>query len=244
MSKTSRNFSIKLAKRELLFAIVFASYIGSIVCNFYLLKEIDRNYSELIDHSVPVLRELNNVTASAAYAIHQTYPRLFDEKAPGRIEALQRARAALTDETLTRIRFLQSDFSGISLGEMTELKEVGEEFSRIGNNVVKLYAEENLKEAELYRERELRPALERYIAATKMMADKISDIGEKSSDQITEKTRRMSLSVLGFASWPAIALLLIFIVLLSLGLVVLFIMFKATWDIKNVEKKTPGSWNH
>ncbi len=239
MSKTFRNFTVKLTKRELLFAFVFATYIGSIVCNFYLLKEIDRNYSDLIDHSVPALRELNKVTASAAYAMHQTYPRLFEEKAPGRAEALQRAWAALTDETLTRIRFLQDDFSGIGIGEMTELKEVGEEFSRIGNNVVKLYAEENLKEAELYRERELRPALERYIAATKMMADKISDLGEKSSDQITEKTRKISLSVLRFASWPVIALSLIFITLLSLGLVVLFIMAKASWDIRNIEKKTP-----
>lgn len=241
MSKSSRKFPIILTKHELVIAVLFLTYIGSIVSNFYLLKEIERNYSELIDHSVPVLRELNKVTASAAYAMHQTYPRLFDENAHGRVESLQKARAALTDETICRVSFLKGGFLGPDQSEMSELKNAGEDYSRIGNNVVRLYSEEQLVDANLVRERQFRPALERYIAATKMLADKISDIGEQSSDELTLKTRRTSLAVLGFASWPVIALLATIITLLSLGSVLFFITFKASRDIKNIAQKKTGN---
>lgn len=232
---------MKLTNRNILIALFCASYIGSIVCNFYFLRKIDRNYSDLFDRSVPALSQLNKVTASAAYAMHQTYPGLFDKNAPGRASAVQKAREALATATICRIIFLKAEFARLEENDMMELKAAGEGFSSIGNQVVNLYNEEHLADANQVREREFRPTLERYIAVTKLIADKITKIGDQTNDQLTAKTRRTSLALLGLAGWPVMALSVVFLVLFTLGLVLLLLFLKFSWDIKMRHRKNAAN---
>lgn len=235
MPAPSRKSPFKPTLREWLLGFIFLSYVGSIVCNFYLLGEVDRNYSALIDHSVPVLNQLNRVTASAAYAMHKTYPPLFAENGPVRIEALENAKAALAEEQTCRSSFLKEGFSGLEKPVTAELRAIGTDYSRFGQEIIRLYAADQLADANQLREREFRPALERYLGATKELADRISQIGEKTNDELSFQSHRSSLVILSLAGWPVLVLSGIFITLVSLGLVLLLIMFKASRDIRSAE---------
>lgn len=224
MQKRLQNILTTLIKRHLLIVFIVVSYIGSLVWNFYLLRSIDRQYSDLIVRSVPVLSRLNNVTASAAYALHQTYPGLFNDQVLNFIEALQSARNALGDEMKSRLDFLNINALDDQTSDQTDLKTTGEDFSNIGYEVVRLYELHRSDEALSMRDQKFRPAFERYLTVTKRLADKVSRAGELSNIQLTAITKRNSLAVLSLGGWPLIAVFLATVLLLVISAVVAYLM--------------------
>ena len=215
---------MKLKISHILIAFFVVSYVGSIFCNFYLLRRIDHDYSDLIDHSVPALRQLNSITASAAYAIHQTYPPLFNEEAVNRSGALESARIALADEMKFRADFVNSGGIGVLATEVEELQAAGIEFSRIGHEVVELYHVNHFADASSLREKQMRPAFERYLAVTKQLALKVSRVGEQANVQLTENTKRNSAAVLGIGGWPLVAVFGVILSVLLLGAIASILM--------------------
>ncbi len=237
MSKLSSKQPAKLTGRDVLIAFICVLYLASIIGNFYLLRKMDRDYSDLIDHSVPVLNQLNKVTASAAYAMHATYPTLFAESAPKRVDSLKMAREALANEMKFRAELFNTNGMGVEVTDMAELQSAGSDFSRIGNEIVGLYTENRSAEANTLREQKFRPALERYLAATKVLSNTVSRLGEESNSQITVKTKKSSLAILSLGGWPVVIFLGVVLSISALLMMLMFIMAKCSIDLKLLKRK-------
>ena len=68
-----------LRQLKLLVMVLIISNVALGAYGFYLLRTIDRNYSALIDQSVPILNRLQTLTAGASDAMRSTNPDLLTE---------------------------------------------------------------------------------------------------------------------------------------------------------------------
>src|SRR5205814_8803362 len=83
-SSSLHDQSSTLRQLKLLVVVLVLSNIGLGIFSFYLLRSVDRTYSDLIDRSVPVLNDLQTLTALAVRAMRGTHPTLFGENGRNR----------------------------------------------------------------------------------------------------------------------------------------------------------------
>src|SRR4051794_24997618 len=79
-----------------LVVVLILSNIALGVFGFYLLRTIDRNYSVLIDQSIPILNGLQTLTAKASEAMRSTNPVLLTEGKVTPDAMAKDARAAIS----------------------------------------------------------------------------------------------------------------------------------------------------
>ena len=84
-------------------------------------------------------------------------------------------------------------------------QQAGESFTRLVTDAGQLLAAGQMAEAVRLREGGLRLAFERYVESTTKVADVLQDESLRASDDFSARTGSASRLVLGFASWPLLA---------------------------------------
>ena len=181
------------------------SNIGLGLFSFYLLRKVDRDYKELIGRSVPEMNDLQALTATAIQAMRSTNPLLFEGSAGKRAEALQLSRAAIEADRALRTKLLAAGQLTAQPADSGAFQQAGESFTRLVTDARQLLAAGQMAEAVRLREGGLRLAFERYVESTTKVADVLQDESLRASDDFSARTGSASRLVLGFASWPLLA---------------------------------------
>lgn len=219
-----------LRQLKLLVVLLVLSNVGLGLFGFYVLRQVDRKYSELISRAVPSLNELQTLTALETEAMRSTNPTLFAEAPQGRAKMAKRARLALERDRDLRKHALEREWLSLKPNERPNFEGPGEAFSQKAQEVVGLLEAGDDAAANKLREASLRPAFDRYIAATTRIADVLEEESLRASNQFTERTDSLSHMLLGLASWPVILISLFFLIaaFFVLGVLLKVTIFRGT----------------
>lgn len=219
---TDQNSTVRQLK--LLVLILVISNIGLGAFSFYLLRAMDRSYSELFDRSVPILSDLQTLTARAVHAMRGTNSTPHAGKSSAPPAFIEQARAGFAAERSLRERVLKAQWTSTNETERAEFRAAGEDFTRWGDDVVASLAAGRWSDAAKVREERLRVAFERYITAMTKLSDGLEAESARVSEAVSARTGSLSNVVLGIASWPVLLLagLLLLTAIFVLVLMVLF----------------------
>lgn len=221
-SFSDQNSTVRQLK--LLVLVLVLSNIGLGGFSFYLLRTVDRSYTELIDRSLPVLNDLQTLTTRAVKAMRGTNAAVLAGRGsvpPGFIE---QARAGFAAERGLREKVLKAQWANRNETEHAEFRVAGENFARIGEEVVMTLGAGRWAEADKVREERLRLAFERYLMAMTKLSDGLEAESGRASSAVSARTGNLANIVLGIASWPVVLLagLLLLTAIFVLVLMVLF----------------------
>jgi len=217
--------SATVRRLKMLVVALILSNLATGIFAFYFLRQIDTKYSVLIAEAVPSLNELQTLTAASMDAMRSTNPSLFGDSAESRAEMAERARAALERDNDLRASALKREWFFIDAGARQNFQDAGEAFSQTAAEVVRLLGTGKKPEASKQREQLLRPAFERYVAATTKAADVLRAESLRTSDKLTARTGNMSNMLLGLASWPVILFCMLLLVTALFVIAVLLKVF-------------------
>ncbi len=195
-----------LRNLKVLVVLLVVSNILVGVLGVYLLRLVDQRYTDLVSHTVPVLNDLQTLTAKSVSAMRATYPGFFETPGVKRDAALQHGRTELGEESALRNKLLAAEWLPATSAKRKEFQQAGTAFTESGNIVLGLFSAGQAAEATRVREETLRPAFERYQTAVTKAADVLQDESASVSNNFTAKTSSFSTIVMGVASWPVIVL--------------------------------------
>ena len=217
-----------LRQLKFLVVILIVSNIALGLFGVYVLHEMDQKYSDLIGQAVPSMNDLQTLTALETDAMRNTNPALFAEPPQGRAEMLKRAHLALERDRDLRKRILKRQALSLRGTERPDFEESGKEFSQKATEIFKLLESGDDAAAGKAREQSLRPAFDRYIAATTKIADVLEEESLRTSRNLTARTGSMSHMMLGLAGWPVMMMGLFFLLagLFVIGVLVKVVVFR------------------
>jgi hypothetical protein len=213
--------SLRNLKRLVVLLVVSNLALG--VFSVYLLRLVDRNYSDLVGQAVPTVKSLREWRADVLMTHQAMGFRLFEAPEPKRAAALERARAALVHEKVLSDSMLARPELAVDPSLRDDLRQAAEAYGRVGAELVQLFAAGKIAEAERIHDSNLRAAFDRYFATIGKASDVVETDVLRTSDAYTVKTGRFSTIVLGLAGWP----LLVFVALLLLVVVLVIAMMVA-----------------
>ena len=221
-SVSDQTGSLRNLKRLVVLLVV--SNIAMGIFGVYLLRAVDKRYSELLNRSVPVMNDLQGVTAQSAMAMISIGPTLFNAPAKTRADLLQRAQQAIKQDRDERTRVLANDRLPSFPEGSVALRQSGDAFTENSLAVLKLFADGKVEEAGRLRAEGVRPAFERYLEEVTKLADVLETESQRTNADYTARTSSLSTVMLGLASWPLVILggLLILVAVLVVAMMVAF----------------------
>jgi hypothetical protein len=191
---------------KLLILLLLISNIALGGFGFYLLRAIDRNYSLLINRSVPILNGLQTVTARATEAMRSTNPNLLTETKIPSAEVAVRARVAMERDQTVRNNVLSRNWVENAEALREKIREAGQTFDRAAADVISILETNDVAGANQKRETDLRPAYNRYVDATTEAAELLQNKSLETSDGLSVQTANFSKVMLSLGTWPMIIL--------------------------------------
>jgi hypothetical protein len=213
--------------KMLVFVLVISNIaLGAFAYSF--LRTIDQKYSDLIDQSVPTLNGLQILTRAASETMRSTNPVLLSESNVSPAGLAGDARNAIEHDKALRQELLRREWVSSAKSERADVRETGEVFSRAAVTIVPLLEANNAAEANRQREAILRPAFNRYVAATLKASDLLDESSLETSKHLSVRTGNLSKLVLGLGSWPVVILgaLLLFTALFVVTVLLRVALFK------------------
>jgi CHASE3 domain sensor protein len=216
--------SATVRQLKLLVVVLVLSNIGLGVFAFFLLRTIDRQYSDLIGRSVPILNNLQTLTTRSMQAMRGTNPTAFPANGADRAEFLRNSGISVAKDRDLRNEILRADWPD-STAERNEVRAAGDEFTRLANEVIAHYLAGRGAEAARIRESTLRAAFDRYVVAVTKAADVVEAESERMNGSVSDRAESLSRVLLGVATWPIIVLLGL-LLLTAVFVVVLMVLFR------------------
>ena len=185
------------------------------------LRAADRRYSELIDRSVPVLNDLQTLTAQAAQAMVATNPVRLEAMGPA--EFMRAATAAIAADASQRTDLLHESWLTKDGPDRKEMAAAGQAFTATAAATVSLIEKGSSAEVAHVRETRLRPAFDRYIIAITKTADVLESESRKANLSESNHTSSISTLLIGFATWPVVAIIALVAVTAAFVLVLMLL---------------------
>src|SRR5437763_1331288 len=186
--------------------LLIVSNIALGAYGFYLLRTIDRNYSILIDQSVPILNGLQTVTAMASDAMRSTNPDLLTEYKLEPAEVANGARAAMRRDKALREELLNRNWLVNAETQRVSVQQAGQTFNRVAAEVINLIEANKAAEANRQREAELRQAYNGYLAATTKAAELLQNKSLETSGNLSVRSGNLARLMLSLGTWPMMIL--------------------------------------
>jgi len=219
--------NIRAVVRQLKFLVVvlIISNIALGAFCFFLLRDIDRNYSALIDQSIPTLTRLQNLTVMASDTMRSTNPVLLEEPNARPAEIVRLGRIAVERGVERRNELLARDWVKNAETEQADIRTAGDAFDRAALDTLRLIEANQIPEAQKQRETVSRPAYNSYVAATTRASELLHTSSLQASTSLALRAGNMSKMILGFASWP---LMILGVFLLFTAIFIISVLIKVT----------------
>lgn len=192
---------------KLLVGVLVLSNIGLGLFSFFLLQAADQRYNSLIERTIPLLNDLQTLTARSVEAMRGTNPVLFDGAPGGRSAAVVRGQAALERDHVLRARILHHEWPENLPGGREEFIAAGADFTRLCGETLALHATGATAEAVKLREQALRPAFDHYLDATTKIADVIEANSNQSASRVGFTVKSFAKIAFSVAGWPLVAVM-------------------------------------
>jgi len=186
----------------------------------YLIQRTDRDYSLLINESVPALYEGRHVGQQMGIVYRSIIAALITQDPAVCAAQVERAKQALAKGKELREQLLQLDMLQKNPSLAGELKEAGEAFAQAAAEILPRITPEDSADAERVRLDHMQALYERHIASLEKIATMAAGHAELSSEAYSDLSRSRSELVLGLASWP----LLLAAVIVGLTIVIVVVM--------------------
>jgi hypothetical protein len=210
---------------KLLVLVLVVSNVGLGFLSVYLLRAVDERYTDLFDHSIPVLHDLRELTSAVIAAQRAAGSSVLFRATPAELPArLAQAEAALASARKLSEQALASE-TLLKFPECQAMRSAAEQHQRNLAEMLKLMRAGAESEAVRLREAAVLPAFDRYLASIGEVGAAIEKTSMSESDRVTERIGTMSKLVLGVASWPVIVLVALVLVTVIFVLVLMF-MFR------------------
>lgn len=192
---------------KVLIALLALSNIATGAFAFQSLRALDRKYSALLAGVVPALNDLQTLTARETDAMRQTNPAVIIPVGP---QSIERARDAINTEQGLRRNLLHRPLLQRPCPQRDEFERAGEAFTTAARETVESAAVGS-DAADLTRRRDekLRPAFERYLAATTSYADKLQAEAFRASEELSAHTGTVARIAFAVGNWPVVVVLLL-----------------------------------
>jgi len=206
--------------------------IGLLVSNlalgalsFFLLRELDVSYSQLVSQSVPVMTHLHEMTTTV---MHAQRGLSLSSQAATRQEALNQLSRALRFERESadrRLRYQQTPdvINGASVDQ--EIETVARDYHELVGQFASLVQADRRAEAEKLRLGPLRTAADRYCDVIDIRVSQVEQRAEQISSDYSADTGIRSKVVLSLASWPVLGGLLLAVVMAGTVLALFIAVF-------------------
>jgi hypothetical protein len=228
LTATTEDIRVVVRQLKFLVVVLILSNIALGAFGFFLLRDIDRNYTGLIDQAIPTLTKLQNLTVAASDTMRSTNPILLEQPNVHVSEVARAARGAVERDAELRRDLLSRDWVKGAEFEQSDIRAAGEAFDQAAIDTIRLLETNDIPEVTKQREAVLRPAYNRYVAATTRTSELLHSSSLKASDSLTLRVNNFSKMILGFASWPLLILgvFLLFTALFVIGVLVKVALFK------------------
>lgn len=199
------------------------SNLGLGAFSFYLLRTLDARYSHLVEQSVPVLNDLQTLSARSADVMLRTGTSLLEAPPERQGELVQAGKRSVQLDRGLRFSLLKDEWPPTARGKEI-LGPMGDSFDTIATEVLRLVETKQIDAAKKYRDGKLRPAFEQYLETITHVADGLETESLRINGDYSVNSGAMARIVLGVGSWPVILLagLLTVTALFVLALMLLF----------------------
>ncbi len=197
---TLRNLKILV-----LLLVVSNLVVGAL--SVYLLRAVDRRYSELLERALPAVNDLRELMTDTVLTMRTTNARNFGGSPQERVEAAKAIGSKLDEAQKFRALLASSQAIKDEPLEFKVVQETGDSFAATVRDVQTLYAAGKISEATRIREEKLLPAFDHHMTAIAKAADAMETASLGVSKDYTVRTNNLSTIVMGAASWPVIVLL-------------------------------------
>jgi hypothetical protein len=203
LDQSSRQTTTGTLKIALLLLVV--SNIATAVFSWHAIRSVDREYSDLLERSVPVINDIQTLTAYSAKAMRRTNPVFFGRAvAPGGGDVFALAKDAIEADRLLRESLLSKPWLPSTDAKRAEFEASGRAFTQVSNRVLELFAAKRFDEAVRLRDSESYAAFDRYQTAATWISDLLAAEATGVSRDYTESSSLITRVVLLMGGWPLI----------------------------------------
>lgn len=218
---------VTLQRLKLLAIVLVLSNFFLGLFSVYLIRRVDRDYSVLIDESVPVLHQLRAAGRENGRAFRGVIKALVTSDAAKCAAAIDEAKDSLRRGERLRSQVLASDALLREPALAREYAESGEACDRTVRDIVQRVTPEDTADAEKDRVERMIVAFDRQSAAGEKLTARVADQAEKDSGRYTADVRSRSVVVLGLAGWPLLVFAAIVVLTVAVVIVMLFVFRQA-----------------
>ncbi len=217
---TRRVKRLRAAVVALLLTVIL---LGSL--SAYLLRSLDRDYSALIDRSVPVLNELRVLTGetlSAQRALLASLAAVDDE---GRVRSLVYMEAQMALGRLGREELIRRTIFSGEEAMLRDLARTGADYEALGAQFVALMKEERVKEAQQLRNEKIKDVIKAYLDEIERAAKFVEGESHRARDSFSGAVQSQSRLLLSLAGLPIALMLVLGIVVAAFAAIALMVFF-------------------
>ena len=217
----------KVQYLKLLAGVLLASNIVLGVMSGYLLRTVDRNYSTLIDRTVPTLTHIRSANREASSSFRALIVSLVNDDPETCAHELRQAQDSLAREKQLRAQVLASAILDDKPPLLAEFQEAASAYEQETTDLMGRVTPEMTAEEERTRINQLHLTLERYSIAIGRVSDFVESRSQSISGDYSSETHSRSALMLRLASWPVLAAAVIATLTVALVIITLLV-FKRT----------------
>jgi hypothetical protein len=196
--------SASVRNLKLLLLVLLVSNVGLGLLSFFLLRSVDQRYTELLARTVPLLNDLQTLTAKSVNAMRGTNPDGV-ERVLGDPAKLSRFYGVVGDERALREKILSRPWPADLVSGRNEIERAGVQFTQRCLETLDLQGKGERAASLRIRDERLKPAFEDYLNTLTKASDLVEADSDKVSEQFSGTTVSFSRIVLGVGIWPVIA---------------------------------------
>jgi len=198
--------AVTLRRMQLLVALLVFSNLFVGFYSIHLIRRTAREYSGLIDESIPVISGTRHAGQQAGFAYRSIIAGLVTQD-PARCAAmLKRATTSLTLAREFRAHVLEDTFFQENPALAQEFKKSGDDFDAAATDMLPRLVPQNSADAERKRLDNLLTLYESHVATVERIVAATASRAEMTSDHYSNENQGEARIVLGLASWPLLLL--------------------------------------
>jgi hypothetical protein len=203
-NSSTEDTSASYRNTDVLLILLVVSNIVLGGLSIYLLRKFDRDFTRLMDRTLPVLHELRSTGRQGSMAYRSLMAAAVTTDPAKRTELIGRAESALALSQQLRLHVLESEIMQERPALAGEFRATGEAYERMAASFIaraKAIASLGVGDAKFD---ELRPIFENHVTALTDCADFVEQRSQEMSQEFSREVRGRSTLILGLASWPAL----------------------------------------
>ena len=209
---------------KLLVAVLVLSNCLLGIFSVFLLRKLDRDYSDLIDETLPLMSQVRLAGHANTDAYSALATGLVAKNPKLCAVAAQRAQLALRAGHAARSALTKSAILRQKPELLRELGAAAADFEAVAGEIIPQVAADVHAASEPALFARLEAALQRCRAINRQLLDYVNARGQKISDDFSAEVRTRSVVVMGVAAWPLLLGVTITVVMavVLIGMIIVF----------------------